>query len=122
MHQEKREARASRREMQSTARLEIEALAEHARDCGRHGRAQRLFERPKRLRFILCLDQDQARRGEAERVEPMAMRPAIVVKAARRQDEQERRMTRQAAEEHGEEGESRRQVACALGKDLVKGA
>jgi len=118
--QDERKARISRREMQPSACLQIELLADRARDGRGHGRAQRLLECPKRLHLILGLDQDQAGRVEAKLVEPMPMRMAESRKAARRDDEEHRPVRGHAPKERHRETEGRRQIAFSFGDDLVQ--
>lgn len=118
--QDEREARISRGEMQPSARLEIELLADRARDSRGHGRAQRFLERPKRLHLIFGLDQDQAGRVEAELVEPMTVWMAVSRKPSRRDDEEHRPFRGHAAEKRGGKTEGRRQIAFALRDDLMQ--
>jgi len=106
--------------MQSSAGLEIEISPDRASDGSGHGRTQSLLHGPQSLHFVLGLDQDQAGRIEAEIVEAMAMRVAVISKAAWRDDEQHWRIPRHAAEKRRDESESRGHVAFALGDDLVQ--
>jgi hypothetical protein len=112
--------RASRREVQSSARLEIELLADRAGDGGGHGRTQRLLQGPKSLHLVLGLDQDQAGRIEAELVEAVPVGVAISGKTARRDDEEHRPLFRHASEERRGKTEGRRQIALGFGDDLVQ--
>ena len=106
--------------MQSSAGLEIEISPDRASDRSGHGGTQSLFNGPESLHLVLGLDQDQAGRIEAEIVEAMAMRVAVIGKAAWRDDEQHWRLPRHAAEKRRDESESRGHVAFALGDDLVQ--
>jgi hypothetical protein len=74
--------------MQPLAQFQIE-LVDHADDGGRRSRAQRLLDRPQGFSAVRRLDQDQARRIEAEVLEAMAMKPAVWAKPEGRHDEDE---------------------------------
>ena len=108
--------------MQSAARLEIEPLADRAGDRRRHGGAQAFLDRPERPLLVPGLGEDEPRRIEAERVDPMAMGRAMIREAAPREDEQQRRLLTHAAEERGKEGEGRGEIAFVRGDDLMQGA
>jgi hypothetical protein len=118
--QDERKARISRSEMQPSACLEIELLADRARDGRGNGRAQRFLERPKGLHLILGLDQDQAGKVEAEFVEPVTVRMAISRKPSRRDDEEHRPFRWHASEKRRGKTEGRRQIAFAFGDDLMQ--
>jgi hypothetical protein len=118
--QDEREARISRREMQPSARLEIELLADSARDGGRNGRAQRLLECPKRLHLVIGFDQDQAGRIDAELVEPVPVRMTMSREPSRREDEEHRPFRRHAPEKRRGKTKGRRQIAFAFGDDLMQ--
>lgn len=118
--QEERKARISRREVQPSARLQIELLSDRARDGRGHGRAQRLLERPKRLHLIFGLDQDQAGRIEAELVKPMTMRMAVSGKTSRRDDEEHRACGGHTSEKRRGKTEGCRQIAFACRDDLMQ--
>jgi hypothetical protein len=88
--QQKEASGFSGRDMQSLAGSEIE-LSDHARDGGRHARAQRLFHRPERLGGVWGRDQNHAGGIKTKAVETMAIRPAKGGEPAGRGDERERR-------------------------------
>ncbi len=106
--------------MQPSACLEIELLADRARDgCG-NGRAQRFLERPKGLHLILGLDQDQAGGVETKLVEPVTVRMAMSREPSRREDEEHRPLRRHAPEKRRGKTKGRRQIAFAFGDDLMQ--
>src|SRR4029077_19861802 len=63
-------------EMQPLAQSQIERV-DDAHDGGRRRRPHRLLHGPQGFLALRGLDQDQARRIETERVEAMAMQPAV---------------------------------------------
>jgi hypothetical protein len=62
--------------MQPLAHFQIERV-DDAHDGGRRRRPHRLLQGPQGFLALRGLDQDQARRIETERVEAMAMQPAV---------------------------------------------
>jgi len=97
-------------------------MADRARHGRRHGRAQRLFQRPKRLYLIFGLDQDQAGRVEAELVKPMTMGATVSCERSRRDDEEHRAFARHASEKRRGKTESCRQITFTFGNDLMQRA
>ena len=109
--------------MQPLAGLEIEPGG-GAGDRGKRARAQRLFHGPKGLRVVLRLDQDQPGRIEAELLQAVAMRTAVVGERAVRGDEQQWLICwiTKAREQRDQKAERRRRVAMLLRRDLVQRA
>jgi hypothetical protein len=62
--------------MQPLTQFQIERV-DDAHDGGRRCRPHRLLQGPQGFLAMCGLDQDQARRIETERVEAMAMQPAV---------------------------------------------
>jgi hypothetical protein len=90
--QKNRKARIGGGEMQSLAQFQIERV-DDADDGGRRRRPHRLLHGPQGFLAVRGLDQDQAGRIETERVEAMAMQPAVRAVWAQpigRHDEEER--------------------------------
>src|SRR5437868_6158864 len=74
--QQKRPVRLTRGKAQALAFLEIERLRNEADDDPSGTRAQGLFDRPEGVHVFLGLDERKPPWIEAERLEPMAMKPA----------------------------------------------
>ncbi len=87
--QHERQAGLAGREMQPLARLEVEFRRGGA-DRGRRLRPQRLLHGPERLLVVARPDQDQPGRIEAELLQAVSMRPAVIGERAMRGDEQQR--------------------------------
>ena len=68
-------------EVQPLAGLEIETF-DHASDRGRRSRAQSLFDGPKGLFLVRRFDQKHAGRIEAEAVETMSVKTAVLCECA----------------------------------------
>ena len=106
--------------MQPLAGLEIE-LADRAADRGRHPRAQRFLHGPQGLLVVARLDQDQPGRIEAELLQPMAMRPAVIGERAMRGDEHQWPCGwRKPREQRDEKTECGGRVAMLLRRHLVQ--
>src|SRR4026208_2196942 len=106
--------------MQQTCRLQVRPGVDGANDRRRGARTQRFFECPERLKFIFSLDQDQAGRIDAETVEAMPVRAAMVADAFRRDDEKDRTARGDAGEKGRRKAERSRNVRIAVRENLVK--
>jgi len=83
---------------------------------------QRLLDRPQGLFTVCGLDQDQAGRIEAERVEAMTMKAAMQLAAVSRHHQNERVVSRQPGQECRDEAEGGRGGALGFGYDFMQGA
>ena len=91
--QKKRKTRIGGGEMQPLAQFQIERV-DDAHDGGRRRRPHRFLHGPQGFLAVRGLDQDQAGRIEAERVEAMAVQPAMRAVGAQpigRHDHEQRR-------------------------------
>jgi len=87
--QKERQACIRGGKLQSLAQSQIE-LVDDAGDGGRRARMQRFLQSPQGFMAMRCLDQDQAARIEAERIEAMAVGTAVSAQPIGRHDEDER--------------------------------
>ena len=125
--------------MQLLAGLQIE-FVDHPGDCGRRRRTQRLGHRPQRVFAMRGLNEDQAAWIEAERVEAVSAKPAMLAPPIGRQDEDNSfpRSSRAAlararvqacwgrgesvGKERHDEAESGRESRLPFGHHLMQGA
>ena len=73
--------------MQLLAQFQIESV-DHPGDGTRRRRTQRFGDRPQRVVAVRRLDQNQARRIEAEAVEAVSGKPAVLALPVSRHDEE----------------------------------
>ncbi len=127
--QQQRQARIAGGEMQLLAQFQIEPV-DHPGDRSRRRRTQRFGERPQRVVAVRRLDQNQARRIEAEAVEAVSGKPAVLALPVSRHDQDDlfprpfpfRGRRRNVSQNCHDEAEGGRQRAWRLGHDFVQGA
>jgi len=105
--------------MQLLAGLQIE-LVDHPGDGNRRRRTQGLGHRPQRVFAVRRLDQDQAGRIEAERVETVSGKTAMVALPIGRQNEDKWGRGGNMGKERHDEAERRRERPFGCGYDLMQ--
>jgi hypothetical protein len=143
--EKERQTRIGAGKVQPLARLQIEPV-DHSGDRKRHARMQGLRQGPQSVFAVRRFDQSDARRIEAEAVEPMSVEAAMFALPVGRHDEDDRFrppaartaaitvralqalgkgqvLGRGEAPQHGDrESESCRKGRCRRGDDLMQGA
>ena len=100
------------------AGLEIEPV-DHSGDGLRCCRMQSFRHGPQSFFAVRRLDQDQAGGIEAEAVQSMSGKPAVLAQPISRHDEDDRASPRQTAENRHEKAEGGRGCACRRGDDFM---
>src|ERR1700734_2387901 len=119
--EKQRQAGIARGELQFLAGLQIEPV-DHPDDRLWHTRMQSLRHGPEGFFPVRRLDQSDADRIEAEAVETMSAKAAMVALPIGRHDEEEGAARRQAAQPRHDETEGGRKRACRFRYDLMQGA